>query len=93
MKKLFLAAAAICVAVCMTNCKKEETRPTEIKDAEVVGTISPNESITETVGAVVETSDVDGEVVAEGDGVATENVVVNSDGSLEAPAAATTSAE
>ncbi len=93
MKKIILAAAAVCIAVGMTNCKKEDKTPTQVKDAEVVSPITPGESITETVGAVVETSDVDGQVVAEGDGVATENVVVNSDGSTPAPAAAQSSAE
>lgn len=89
---MFLAAAALFVVAGMTNCQKEDKTPTDVKDAQVVSTVTPGETIDETVGDVVEVTDQNGQVVAEGDGVATEDVVVNSDGSTPAPPVAETPA-
>lgn len=88
MKKILFAAAAILVAAGLTNCQKEDKTPTDVKDAKVVSTVTPGETIDETVGDVVEVADQNGQVVADGEGVATEDVVVNSDGSVPAPAVA-----
>lgn len=86
MKKLILAAAAIMVAVGMTGCKQEDKTPKDIKNAEVVSTIAPGETVNEVVGDVVEVTDQNGEEVAVGEGEATQQVVTNSDGSTPAPA-------
>lgn len=88
MKKILFAAAAVLVAAGLTNCQKEDKTPTDVKDAKVVSTVTPGETIDETVGDVVEVADQNGQVVADGEGVATEDVVVNSDGSVPAPAVA-----
>lgn len=90
MKKILFAAAAVLVAAGLTNCQKEDKTPTDVKDAKVVSTVTPGETIDETVGDVVEVADQNGQVVADGEGVATEDVVVNSDGSVPAPAVADT---
>lgn len=90
MKKILFAAAAVFVAAGLTNCQKEDKTPTDVKDAKVVSTVTPSETIDETVGDVVEVADQNGQVVADGEGVATEDVVVNSDGSVPAPAVADT---
>lgn len=87
MKKLILAVAAVSMAAAFTNCQKEDKTPTEIQDAKVVSTVAPGETLQEMVGDVVETTEgSDGQTVAEGEGVAVENVEVQPDGATTKPA-------
>lgn len=79
MKKLFLPLAALALLAVMTDCKKEDKAPTEVKDAQVVDSLQPNQPVQEVVGDVV---DMNGNGTASGVGEATQTVTTNSEGQV-----------
>lgn len=85
MKKLFLAAIAVGLMVGMTDCKKEDTTPKEIQDAQVIKNLEPGDTIQEVVGDEVDLTEQNGQVVADGQAEVTEQTVVNSQDQVETP--------
>lgn len=83
MKKIFLAAVAICFAVCFTDCKKEDTTPKEQQDAKVVDNIVPGDSENVVIGDEVT---MEGDNTAVGGPEVTQEVQVESNGTTTLPA-------
>lgn len=62
MKKIIMAAAAVCLTMSATGCKETDTTPSEVRDAKVVSTITPDDSLGN-VGGDVDDSIADGQTI------------------------------